>query len=128
MAKFLWLDDVRRPPSDEWTWCKTVDEALAFVQANECEEWSLDHDLGGQDAHYGRAPYDYEAKTGFDFCNSLAGVQLPPKITIHSTNRFGAQQMADRLRSGVSGYTEIIIDPSIGRTLDQNPYYEDDKI
>lgn len=125
----LWLDDVQPAPDDSWDWCKTVDAALDFVAYHECSEWSLDHDLGGQQAHYGRGDYDYSVPTGLDFLNSLVESIFPPKITIHSTNRYGANQMAEVLRTFHDvklGYTQVVVDPTIGRMMDMNPYYEKD--
>lgn len=43
---WLWVDDLRQPPSAEWTWVKTVRDALAYIRHNEVEKMSLDHDLG----------------------------------------------------------------------------------
>jgi hypothetical protein len=122
----LWLDDVRKPPDASWTWCKSVDEAIKFVNENECEEWALDHDLGGQLAHYGKGPYDYETKTGSHLCNDFS-VKLPPRISIHSTNRGGVGSMVDLLFERASAAQldiEIIVRPMRGRIMDKTPYYE----
>jgi hypothetical protein len=45
----LWVDDVRRPPSDEWVWVKHVDDAIEQLQAGHWHNMSLDHDLGGDE-------------------------------------------------------------------------------
>ena len=42
----MWLDDLRTPPDDSWTWVKTVADATALMEAGEVAEASLDHDLG----------------------------------------------------------------------------------
>lgn len=43
----LWIDDVREPPSDEWTWAKTLAEAMDHIQSpTGVKEISFDHDLG----------------------------------------------------------------------------------
>jgi hypothetical protein len=50
----LWIDDLRAPPDDSWTWAKNSGVALGIV-ALACtnglplEEVSFDHDLGGDD-------------------------------------------------------------------------------
>jgi hypothetical protein len=44
----LWLDDIRTPPNDTWTWVKTVDEAVALMETGRVTEASLDHDLGDE--------------------------------------------------------------------------------
>ena len=42
----LWLDDIRVPPDETWTWVKLVEEAQALFADNEVTHASLDHDLG----------------------------------------------------------------------------------
>jgi len=42
----LWLDDVRLPPDDSWTWAKTIDEAIPILKSGLVVEASLDNDLG----------------------------------------------------------------------------------
>lgn len=47
----IWLDDVRRPPDESWTWAKNVSDAktavsYAMASGRVIEEMSLDHDLG----------------------------------------------------------------------------------
>lgn len=45
----LWIDDMREPPSDEWTWAKTLEEAMDHVKSPVgIAEISFDHDLGGE--------------------------------------------------------------------------------
>ena len=43
---WLWVDDLRKPPSDGWVWVKTVRDAKAYLIHNHVERMSLDHDLG----------------------------------------------------------------------------------
>lgn len=128
----LWLDDVRKPPDDSWTWCKSVEEALKI--ADKCEEWALDHDLGGQLAHYGKGEYDFTAPTGADFirwyCRDARitkGRQvLPPKVSIHSTNLPGVRTMVDMLCQwsvGAELDIDIIVRPMRGFIMDRTPYH-----
>ena len=48
----LWIDDIRTPPSNEWVWAKTVNEARAAIRFYEHNInadiiiISLDHDAG----------------------------------------------------------------------------------
>lgn len=44
----IWLDDVRTPPDNTWTWCKTAYEAIGKLISNsdKIEHVSFDHDLG----------------------------------------------------------------------------------
>ena len=125
----LWLDDVRKPPDDSWSWRKSMEEAKQFVMENECDEWALDHDLGGQLAHYGTGVYDHAAATGFDFVKAcLQFLPKPPKrVWIHSTNTTGAIEMAGLLyvwAAHTQTDIEIILKPMLGRIIDMNPYYD----
>jgi hypothetical protein len=46
----LWIDDLRKPPSDEWTWAKTLEEAMDHIRSPVgVSEISFDHDLGVKD-------------------------------------------------------------------------------
>ena len=127
----LWLDDVRKPPDESYVWCKTAAEAfhLTCKHGPENIEFYLDHDLGGQLAHYGKGPYDNEAPTGLDFLKWFVEDNCPlKKVTIHSTNLSGVLQMMihlyqEAVRLDVE--TEIIIRPLQGRIMDKTPYYED---
>lgn len=44
----LWVDDVRRPPSEDYYWLHTTIEAKRMIEAftGEIEELNLDHDAG----------------------------------------------------------------------------------
>ena len=49
---YLWVDDIRTPPSDRWIWAKSVKEAKAAINCYECNMTdeciyiNLDHDAG----------------------------------------------------------------------------------
>ena len=49
----LWIDDVRQPPSDEWLWVMSVDQAVTAIRMYERQLFDdtiiidLDHDAGG---------------------------------------------------------------------------------
>ena len=56
----IWVDDIRTPPDDSWTWYKTSYEAIKSLEHGlwlcqnksaiyRDEIMSLDHDLGGDD-------------------------------------------------------------------------------
>lgn len=140
-----------------WTWCKSAEEAFRLVgpypeilhradchgRDAECatcpthlafidfEEWALDHDLGGQLAHYGRGPYNYLATNGYNFLRlcDAAKVPLPPRISIHSTNPLGSlnmiTQLGEMVARNVECETEIVWLRNRGRIMDKTPYYED---
>ena len=44
--KKIWLDDVRPPPDNSWTWIKDGATANQIVQRFDVDEISFDHDLG----------------------------------------------------------------------------------
>ncbi len=99
----IWLDDERDPndpiiiklfgTKDNWTWVKTIEEALDIITTNKINMISLDHDLG------------YE-KTGYDLITKIeeltfTGNLYPFYILIHSQNPVGIQRMktvAKRIR------------------------------
>ena len=84
----IWLDDVRPPPGDSWTWAKTSDEAIALLRYTEepIEEISLDHDLGLYD-------------TGIPVAEYVANMVDPPLLVfIHSMNPVGRKRMAAILK------------------------------
>jgi hypothetical protein len=46
----LWVDDLRTPPDDTWTWAKTSTHAIHLLAPRrQVTIMSLDHDLGGDD-------------------------------------------------------------------------------
>lgn len=83
----LWIDDIRTPPNDTWTWAKTELEAMTIVKerASEITAVSFDHDLGGDDTSRSIALYMAE----FD-C-------FPPKCWVHSMNPVGAKYLRDTI-------------------------------
>lgn len=100
----LWHDDVR-PAPEGWTWARTNAEAVAYLDANEVEEISLDHDLGydGPPPTADDDPTFYVKGTADETGEDLVAWmvehdRIPPKVTIHSWNHSGAARMAWRLR------------------------------
>lgn len=110
----LWHDDIRPPPDSSWTWVRTNSQAKAFLlaarKANAAyEEISLDHDLGLDYID----PKVYESRpeelwvlrgegkeTGLDLVHWMCENDLvPSKVTIHSWNPAGAENMAARLNN-----------------------------
>lgn len=98
----LWHDDVRPPPSTDWSWARTNEEArmllynqkaIADEGGDACVECSLDHDLG--------APLDAgifakgaAEETGMQLVEWMIENDLvPPRVTIHSWNPSGAKRM-----------------------------------
>ena len=101
----LWIDDTRRPPSDDWLWAKTVREAITAIKMYE-HQWfddtitiSLDHDAG-----------DF-AKDGGDYVEILNWLEREGIVDtgyffhIHSQNPVGVQNM--RVIIQHNGWREI---------------------
>ena len=107
MKRYLWVDDVREPPNDDYVWVKSVNEAIQFIfehsmyhwvpgQTSEIELIDLDHDAG-----------DY-AWDGGDYIKILdwleeTGRNIP--ICIHSMNPVGVQNMRAIIQR--NGWTEV---------------------
>jgi hypothetical protein len=81
----LWLDDVREPPGEDWTWVKTVPEAKEILGSQEVSEASLDHDLG-EDEPEGRTLVLWMAE------NDVWPSQEP---VVHSGNVVGVRTCAE---------------------------------
>lgn len=50
----IWVDDIRQPPDNTWTWVKKSQDAIWWLyywkaSGKPIEIMSLDHDLGGSD-------------------------------------------------------------------------------
>ena len=101
----IWVDDIRTPPSEEWTWVKSVNDAITEIIYNELNvEYegeiyiiSLDHDAG-----------DY-ASDGGDYIRLLDWLEETGRnypIRIHSMNPVGIQNMRAIIRR--NNWTEII--------------------
>lgn len=98
----LFLDDQRTVPhfwGDEWTLCRTVDEAKMFVAkardaGDDITAMSLDHDLGTEE-------------TRDDFVKWICEQRVvPPIIGLHSANPVGVKNMASKFQS----YSKVIDD------------------
>ena len=89
----LWIDDMRKPPCENWIHCKTVNEAKAAINAYERNMGDdtiiidLDHDAG-----------DY-ASGGGDYIKLLDWLEAKNIVDtgyffhIHSMNPVGVQNM-----------------------------------
>lgn len=89
----LWIDDARRPPSDDWLWAKTAREAITAIKMYE-HQWfddtitiSLDYDAG-----------DF-AENGNDYIEILNWLEREGIVDtgyffhIHSQNPVGVENM-----------------------------------
>lgn len=89
----LWIDDVRRPPSTDWIWARTVNQARSAIwmyEKNMQDDTiiiNLDHDAG-----------DY-AKDGGDYIEVLNWLEREDIVDtgyffhIHSYNPVGVENM-----------------------------------
>ena len=79
----LWLDDVRMPPDEDWTWVTSVRAAIVLLETGRVVEASLDHDLGE------------DVPEGYELCLWMAEHDIWPRdrIKVHSGNPPGAERM-----------------------------------
>lgn len=95
----LWLDDVRVPPSSQWTWVKNYYEAIKALQSDKVISFaSLDHDLA--DEHYDPETwedenYPYHEKTGYDVICWMEENNVWPVngVRCHSMNPVGRRRI-----------------------------------
>lgn len=97
-AVFIFLDDIRQPPSDSWVVVRTTPEAYETIRRltkmKVTMVVSLDHDLGE------------DTETGYDLLNWLekdiaTDESFRPDIVfqIHSANPVGRDNMARAIRA-----------------------------
>lgn len=102
----LFVDDIRNPPDDSWTVARTAGSAIRALAMFNFKEISLDHDISHQVvvgslsrpfpceetfqsvAHYIAARYELETAKG------TLVPEWRPKITLHTANATGAEEMA----------------------------------
>jgi hypothetical protein len=79
----IWVDDIRTPPDETWTWFKNSKECIVFLRyakgAWGIDEMSLDHDLGGDDTS--RAIVLWMCENEF----------WPNEVRVHSANPVGIE-------------------------------------
>lgn len=101
-SKLLWLDDARYPPSNEWIWVKTADDAIEALKQKDILFASLDHDL--LPSHYTWDPnFDYireRLTTGWMVVKFLelarrteADILPPGGVRVHSMNTYRSKDM-----------------------------------
>lgn len=102
----LWLDDYR-PAPEGWDLAKTYSEAISLMSQKQYVEVSLDHDLA--DWHYtsmqesGGMDHDFsrgrQEKTGYHVALWMVEQgYFPQRVTVHSMNPVGAEQMVKLLQ------------------------------
>jgi hypothetical protein len=96
----LWLDDIREPwrfGRTGWTWAKTADEAISFLQDYDVTEASLDHDLSEMATIGILAPGE---KTGYTVVCWMEENNVWPinGVSVHSMNPVGKERMLKVIR------------------------------
>ena len=101
----LWIDDVRQPPSNDWIWCTTTNEAMLAIHyyAHHITDHTiiidLDHDAG-----------DY-VQFGGDYIEILNWLEEQGCVDtgyffhIHSMNPVGVQNMRNIIKR--NGWKEL---------------------
>lgn len=97
----LWVDDIRDAPDDSWTVARTVNSAINALSRFDFTEISLDHDISHQIV-MGEMSRPYRCDECFCAVARYIAVtsRLPsPKITLHTSNPVGADDMANILKN-----------------------------
>ena len=88
------MDDVRRPPSDEWIWAKSFDQAIEVLQTGDVAEASLDNDLH---------PFVHD---GLEVVEWMIEKRVfPRRVRVHTDNRIASTEMCGLLER--SGYQKV---------------------
>ena len=101
----LWIDDTRRPPSDDWLWIKTVKMAksIIFLYEHQYQDDTITIDLDHDASDY--------AKDGGDYIEILNWLEREGIVDtgyffhIHSMNSVGVQNMRAIIQH--NGWREI---------------------
>ena len=89
----LWVDDVRRPPGDDWTWVLHVEDALEILATGEVTELALDNDLH---------PFERDGTEIVDWM--VENGVWPDTIHVHTANNFASTYMCRIIeRNGFEG-------------------------
>lgn len=97
----IWLDDIRTPPDESWTWCKSAQEfEKTFVHHfHEIFEISFDHDLASFNSLTGDEITGYHCLCMVEkFARHNIDWTIP-KMHVHSANPVGAQRMLKVINS-----------------------------
>lgn len=100
----LWVDDVRDAPDDSWTEVRKAEQAIVALAKFRATEISLDHDIENRpsDETFKAVAYfigvQYSSRLEWDENEEDYIPSWSPKVTIHSMNPVGAQQIHDILK------------------------------
>lgn len=111
----LWIDDIRKPPEEGYTWIKDINEALRFIRWNKTNIYLIDIDHDAGDYRRGGTE-DYivilKELQRLAHMNSTEGmawrVLLRDQIQfrLHSANPVGVQNMRNIIQN--NGWKEIM--------------------
>jgi hypothetical protein len=137
--KYLYLDDVRTPVTDNWIVCRNYDEFVAQVKFHGLDSFeiiSLDHDLGEQAMveYYTNVRNNYtldyqniNEKTGYDAAKFLVaesmGKSIPlPQIYVHSANPIGSANIMGYINNYLMNcrLSQTCIRAHIEHTIDED--------
>lgn len=100
----LFVDDIRNAPDDTWTVARTVTDAIRVIArfGDEIKHISLDHDISHQ-IHMGDMSRPFPCGDAFQGVAYFMGQYYRlryaiPRVTIHSANVIGGQQLVDILK------------------------------
>lgn len=91
----IWLDDIRRPPDQSWTWCDNghdFDDWLKSEWRDSIKEISFDHDIATFDA-YGNEITGYTCLCWIEKLQFNDTKFKLPKMYVHSANPVGRAKM-----------------------------------
>ncbi len=121
MIKRLFIDDIRDAPDESWVLARTITEAIRLIAqfGDSIEEISLDHDISAEvrvngvyrpfptDENFSAVAYyiaeKYRNETIFTPGSDINGMpcikKWYPKITVHSSNPVGSENMQAILKN-----------------------------
>lgn len=93
----IWLDDIRPPPYDYYTWVKRADTAVLLIKEGEVVEISFDHDLGDvplSQLVIVRRNDGYAVAQEIERLACLGELKMPIGWGVHSSNLVGRDNIA----------------------------------
>jgi len=90
----LYVDDIRKPPNDQWELARTNTRAIGLLLSGHVEEISLDHDICFYDRPQKIIQITEETFMPIAWFIAMMGKKnAPKKIRLHSANPAGRRHM-----------------------------------
>lgn len=102
----IWLDDIRTPPDDTWTWVKNVYEAIGLIMSFNIEKISFDHDLGIYSVGTFEKNNGYEVAKAIEILSSIGAIN-PFSWSIHSANPVGRHNIEMAMKNADKYWDKI---------------------